>query len=101
MKWKLADATPQHIFLDTAFVEGLQRALGWDRIAKGREATLADLHPSLANLDHVRRLINKLQAQQYPHGTGFEGPYLICSNDVSDILCRCTASSRRTKSTPT
>ena len=66
MKWKLADATPQRIFLDTAVVEGLQRALGWDRITMGREATLTDLHPSFANLDHVCRLINKLQTQQYP-----------------------------------
>ncbi|KAG6374217.1 hypothetical protein JVT61DRAFT_4875 [Boletus reticuloceps] len=77
MKWKLADATPRRIFLDTAFVEGLQRTLGWDRVAVGREATLTDLHPSLANLDHVRRLINTLRTQQYPCGTGFEGAQLL------------------------
>ena len=87
MKWKLADATPRRIFLNTAFVEGLQRALGWDRITMGREATLTNLHPSFANLDHVRRLINKLQTQQYPRGTGFDGAYLIRSTGVSDVLC--------------
>jgi hypothetical protein len=29
MKWKLADATPRRIYLDTAFVEGLHQALDW------------------------------------------------------------------------
>ena len=100
MKWKLADVTPQHIFLDTAFVEGLQQALEWDRVAVDHEVTLTDLHPSLVNLDHVHCLINKLQTQQYPHGTGFEGMYLIYSSGISDILyTRRTAFSWRANST--
>ncbi|KAG2346777.1 hypothetical protein BDR05DRAFT_997176 [Suillus weaverae] len=51
MKWKLADATPRRIYLDTAFIQGLHEVLGWD-FPDGRDATLQDLHPSLANLDH-------------------------------------------------
>jgi hypothetical protein len=72
MKWKLADATPRRIYLDTAFMEGLHQALDWN-FPVGRDATLQDLHPSLANLDHVRRLINTLRSMMYPSGTGFEG----------------------------
>ncbi|KAG1887408.1 uncharacterized protein F5891DRAFT_967475 [Suillus fuscotomentosus] len=74
MKWKLADATPRRIYLDTAFIQGLHEVLGWD-FPDGRDATLQDLHPSLANLDHVRRLINILRSVKYPSGTGFEGRY--------------------------
>ncbi|KAG2137941.1 hypothetical protein DEU56DRAFT_736613 [Suillus clintonianus] len=72
LKWKLADATPRRIYLDTAFVEGLHQVLDW-QFPDGRDATLQDLHPSLANLDHVRRLINTMRSTQYPSGTGFEG----------------------------
>jgi hypothetical protein len=74
MKWKLADATPRRIYFDTAFIQGLHEVLGWD-FPDGRDATLQDLHPSLANLDHVRRLINILRSVKYPCGTGFEGRY--------------------------
>lgn len=81
MKWKLADATPRRIYLDSAFVEGLHQALAWDSMSCGRDAMLEDLHPSLANLDHVRRLISTLRNTKYPSGTGFEGMQspLICS----------------------
>ncbi|KAF8589348.1 hypothetical protein K439DRAFT_1612787 [Ramaria rubella] len=43
--WKLADATPQRIILDSAFVNGLRRALGWVELC---DLTLGDLHPSLS-----------------------------------------------------
>jgi len=70
MDWHLADATPRRIVLDSGFMYGLRHALGW---TAERTPTLSDLHPSLANLDHVRRLINKLRRKKYPHGTGFDG----------------------------
>ena len=35
--------------------------------------TLSDLHLSLTNLDHLRRIINVLCTEKYPDGTGFEG----------------------------
>jgi hypothetical protein len=72
MKWKLTDATPRRIYLDTAFVEGLHQVLDW-KFPGGRDAMLQDLHPSFANLDHVRCLINVMRSTTYPSGTGFEG----------------------------
>ncbi|KAG1801282.1 uncharacterized protein BJ212DRAFT_1286563, partial [Suillus subaureus] len=83
MKWKLADATPRQIFLDTTFVEGLHHALAWDLTSCGRDAILQDLHPSLANLDHVQRLITTLQNKKYPSGTGFEGACLLANEHAS------------------
>lgn len=35
--------------------------------------TLIDLHPSLANKDHLRVFILKAQAIHFPDGTGWEG----------------------------
>lgn len=75
LKWKLADATPRRIFLDTAFVEGLHQVLSWDPVRMGRNATLSDLHPSFANIDHVRWLIVSVHADYYPRGTGYDGMY--------------------------
>jgi len=94
LKWKLADATPRRIFLDTAFVEGLQQALSWDPVRMGRNATLPDLHPSFANLDHVRRLINSMCKDYYPCGTGYDGMYYSAHFNIAnaDRITRCCAS---------
>ena len=70
MDWLLADATPRRIILDSGFMRGLRRALGW---SAQLSPTLSDLHPSLTNLDHLRRIINVLRTEKYPDGTGFEG----------------------------
>lgn len=35
--------------------------------------TLSDLHPSLANREHVRTFIQQIQDEKYPQGTGWEG----------------------------
>ncbi|KIK33428.1 hypothetical protein CY34DRAFT_49613, partial [Suillus luteus UH-Slu-Lm8-n1] len=82
MKWKLADATPRRIYLDTAFVEGLHQVLDW-KFPGGRDAMLQDLHPSFANLDHVRRLINVMRSTTYPSGTGFEGACRLANEHAS------------------
>ncbi|KAG2086384.1 uncharacterized protein F5147DRAFT_588546 [Suillus discolor] len=82
MKWKLADATPRRIYLDTAFVEGLHRVLNW-QFPDGHDAMLQDLHPSLANLDHVRCLINITRSMKYPSGTGFEGARRLANEHAS------------------
>ncbi|KAF8994773.1 hypothetical protein BDQ17DRAFT_1251365, partial [Cyathus striatus] len=68
--WKLSDATPQTIMIDSGFVSALQRHLGWK---SALDPPLSQLHPSLGNLDHVRRLIGKLRHQYFPNGTGFDG----------------------------
>lgn len=76
LDWKLADATPRRILLDTAFMTGLRDALGWPGI---HDPTLADLHPSLGNHDHAWRYIHKQRSQLFPHGTGIQGVDFISS----------------------
>ncbi|KAF8583185.1 hypothetical protein K439DRAFT_1507081, partial [Ramaria rubella] len=88
--WKLADATPRRIILDSAFMSGLQKALGW----KGqRDPTLSDLHPSLGNADHAARLINNLRETYYPYGTGLKGAYHLLEEhkqlSCEDAYVRC------------
>ena len=70
MGWRFADATPRRVMLDSGFVHGLRNLLGWE---SNQSPSLSDLHPSLANLDHLRRLINTVQHTEFPHKTGFEG----------------------------
>lgn len=70
LNWKLADATPRRILLDSAFMAGLRRKMAW---TGRRDPVLSDLHPSLCNLDHIRRYINTLRLEHFPAGTGFEG----------------------------
>ncbi|KAF4600363.1 hypothetical protein EYR38_004988 [Pleurotus pulmonarius] len=72
--WKLADATPRKIILDSGFMDSLRRAINWNQQL---DPTLADLHPSLANLDRVRRCITALRDEFFPSGTGFKGAKLI------------------------
>ncbi|KAG6374675.1 hypothetical protein JVT61DRAFT_4044 [Boletus reticuloceps] len=55
-------------------MHGLQQVLGW---SSEQTPTLSDLHPSLANLDHVRRKIDDLRRKKYPCGTGFDGALLL------------------------
>lgn len=71
LDWKLADATPRRLSHDSGFLLGLRQALGWDN--NQRDPSPHDLHPSLANLDHVRRLINTVRKINFPYGTGFKG----------------------------
>ncbi|KIJ47868.1 hypothetical protein M422DRAFT_248459 [Sphaerobolus stellatus SS14] len=68
--WRLANATPRKIILDSAFMIGLRKALNWNGL---QDPSLSDLHPSLGNVDHVARVINKLRLDRFPNGTGFEG----------------------------
>jgi hypothetical protein len=70
MGWHLADATPRRVMLDSGFVHGLQNLLGWE---SNQSPSLSDLHPSLANLDHLRRIINTMRCTEFPYKTGFEG----------------------------
>ncbi|KAG2116152.1 hypothetical protein DEU56DRAFT_748432 [Suillus clintonianus] len=78
MDWQLADATPRRIVLDSGFMKGLRMALGW---VADRSPCLSDIHPSLANLDHVRHLINVFRFEKYPLGTGFEGARLLVDEE--------------------
>lgn len=88
----MADATPRKIVIDSGFMDGLRRHLGWNHIL---DPSLSDLHPSLGNLDHVRRLIDDIKRTEFPKGTGFEGLNIDTHSTESavDILLyfRCTA----------
>lgn len=44
--------------------------------------TLADLHISLANREHLKAFINQVQLQRYPHETGWKGALYILSNTL-------------------
>ncbi|RDB26058.1 hypothetical protein Hypma_006546 [Hypsizygus marmoreus] len=70
MGWKLADATPRKVMIDSGFMSGLRRELGWNQSS---DPALWDLHPSLGNQDHTRRYINTFRSRLFPNGTGFEG----------------------------
>jgi hypothetical protein len=70
LDWKLADATPRKLVLDSGFMNSFRHALGWN---KPFDPPLSALHPSLGNLDHVRRYIDELRHDLFPDGTGFEG----------------------------
>ncbi|KAJ7631405.1 hypothetical protein DFH06DRAFT_1439242 [Mycena polygramma] len=76
LDWKLADATPRKLMLDSGFMAGLRRNLGW---TKPFDPPLAALHPSFGNLDHVRRYIDELRQVLFPEGTGFEGAELLAA----------------------
>ncbi|KAF4567096.1 hypothetical protein EYR36_010712 [Pleurotus pulmonarius] len=49
---------------------------------------LMDLHPSLANRDHIRAYIKQVQETLYPGGTGWDGEGLLAEKEKqdSDIL---------------
>ena len=76
LDYKLADATARRIMLDSGFMNGLRMELGW---IHARNPVLADLHPSLANMDRVKRIILEVRKAHFPHGTGFEG--MTCHNN--------------------
>jgi hypothetical protein len=70
LDWKLADAMPRKLMLDSGFMASLRRNLGW---TKPLDPPPGALHPSLGKLDHVRRYIDELRHVLFPEGTGFEG----------------------------
>ncbi|KAJ7234827.1 hypothetical protein C8J57DRAFT_1531331 [Mycena rebaudengoi] len=74
LDWKLADATPRKLMLDSGFMASFRRVLAWNRPF---DPPLATLHSSLGNLDHVRRCIDELRDLLFPSGTGFEGAQLL------------------------
>ncbi|KAG2745354.1 hypothetical protein P692DRAFT_201720309 [Suillus brevipes Sb2] len=76
LEWKLADATPRQLVLDSGFMQELRCVLGWSPTADF-DPHLEDLHPSLGNLDHVRWLINVMCLDRFPNGTGFDGAKLL------------------------
>ncbi|KIJ37807.1 hypothetical protein M422DRAFT_259670 [Sphaerobolus stellatus SS14] len=77
--WRLADATPRRLHMESSFLMGLRKLLGWSEL---RDPTLSDLHPSLGNTDHAGRIISEVRNQVYLFGTGFEGAKKICNEQA-------------------
>ncbi|KAG6374578.1 hypothetical protein JVT61DRAFT_3932 [Boletus reticuloceps] len=67
--------------LDSRFINGLQNLLGWET---NQSPSLSDLHPTLTNLDHLRRLINTVRHTKFPYKTGFEGVVQLVSTSRDD-----------------
>ncbi|KAG8934916.1 hypothetical protein FRC01_012965, partial [Tulasnella sp. 417] len=80
--WKIADATPRRLITDGAFVARLRHILGWTATAN---PSLADLHPSLANLDHVSWLIKEIQRIHFPDGTDWAGAQRLYRNQLDSV----------------
>ncbi|KAF8547224.1 hypothetical protein OG21DRAFT_1425240 [Imleria badia] len=74
MAWRLADATPRRIMLDSGFRTGLQNHLG----CGSENFDLSDLHSSLANLDHVRYIVGKYY---------YSAVQLLVNNDLTVPTC--------------
>lgn len=75
LDWKLADATPRRVVVDSGFIGSLRKYLEWSRTD---DPSLSNLHPSLGNQDHVRRYITNLRKVHFPNGTGFDGMLCDC-----------------------
>jgi len=87
LDWRLADATPWHILIDVAFMTRLCQVLSWVGVC---DPILANLHPPLANSDHVAWIISVLWYAHFPEGTGFDGKcswQIVISLTLAHIRC--------------
>lgn len=64
----LADLTPRRFLRHSVTLAYLQRHL-----PKLINPTLADLHISLANREHIKAYILQARSHFFPHGTGWKG----------------------------
>ncbi|KAF8997022.1 hypothetical protein BDQ17DRAFT_1249116, partial [Cyathus striatus] len=74
LDWKLADTTPRKLVVDAGFTKSLRQYLNWELVV---DPSISELHPSLGNFDHVRRLINDIRKSRFPEGTGFSGTHKL------------------------
>ncbi|KAF8578686.1 hypothetical protein K439DRAFT_1621146 [Ramaria rubella] len=75
LNWRLADATPRRLSLDSAFMAALRNRLLWTGL---QDPLLSALHPSLGNMDHTARLIDLMRAEYFPNGSGLKGAKELC-----------------------
>lgn len=68
LEYDLADLTPRRFIRHAVTKEFLKRSLPHLTVP-----TLVDLHPSLANLDHLNAFIKQAQKIHHPEGTGWRG----------------------------
>lgn len=74
----LPDITPRRFIRHPVVFAYLRK-----RLPALMHPTLADLHISLANREHLKAFISQVQLQYYPHGTGWKGVLYIFSNTLA------------------
>ncbi len=81
MDQDLPDLTPRRLLRHPLFRTFLKKSL-----PDIPHPMATDLHPSLANLDHLASLINMAIKHQFPQGTGWEGTILtVCNLSLTTI----------------
>ena len=76
----LPDLTPRRFMRHPAVQVFLQKLL-----PEITNPTLSDLHPSLANRDHLRSYITKVQETLFPKGTGWNGVQCCHWSSISGL----------------
>ncbi|KIJ46898.1 hypothetical protein M422DRAFT_46016 [Sphaerobolus stellatus SS14] len=79
MDLDLADATPRCMMRHPAVIAHLRSLLS---NGSDQDNTLSDLHPSLANKDHLRIYVDKIKGEEFPLGTDWKG--LINLKEIQD-----------------
>lgn len=81
---RLAGASCLGVSRDPQVIALLRGYLNWPSESL-LDPTLIDLHPSLANLDHLEYLIKIIKSRDFPDGMGWKG-----SSFSSPIILICT-----------
>ncbi|KAG8957771.1 hypothetical protein FRC00_003541 [Tulasnella sp. 408] len=71
LDWRVADATPRRLSTDLQFTTRLRHILNQND--SQITPTLASLHPSFSNLDHIGTYIKQVRILKFPFGTNWEG----------------------------
>ncbi|KAK0434844.1 hypothetical protein EV421DRAFT_1909145 [Armillaria borealis] len=76
----LPDMTPRRLLRHPLF-----RAYLTTQLPNIPQPMATDLHPSLANLDHLDALINIAIKQEYPEGTGWDGVKALFTSQCNNV----------------
>ncbi|KAK0214518.1 hypothetical protein IW262DRAFT_1278918 [Armillaria fumosa] len=79
LEHELADMTPQRFCRHPAVINRVK-----EFCPAVEEPTVAHLHPSLANLDHIASYIHTEVKVALPHGTGWEGKTRLTWDDADE-----------------
>lgn len=74
LDWKIATISARSLHTNDVIISRLRRDLEWT----GKESpTLADLHISLSNNEHLGVFVDSRRMLQFPGGTGWDGTQLL------------------------
>lgn len=83
LDWKIATITPRSLNTNAVVISRLRKDLQW---AEQDSPSLADLHPSLSNFDHVGSFVSARRDYQFPSGTDWEGAKFLLQNQLDKTL---------------